>query len=53
MTPKTGNFPRKREIFRENEENSLKTDDFVQIEKFPSKKPAVFAVLYTLHVLFI
>ena len=28
--------PRKQEIFRENEENSMKTDDFAQIEKFPS-----------------
>ena len=27
----------KREIFRENEEKSVKTDNFVQIEKFPSK----------------
>ena len=27
----------KREISRENEEKSVKTDNFVQIEKFPSK----------------
>ena len=40
---------RKREIFCENEENSVKTDDFVQIigsdRKISVKKTAVFAVL--------